>query len=182
MPCLGMCLGLQAMTIEFARNVMGLTGANSTEMDPTTPHPVIDLMHDQRDVTDKGGTMRLGAYYAILEPDTQGVRGLRRAGGQRAPPPPLRAQPQLQADASRPPGCAAAGSSPDRRLVEFIELADHPFWVGTQAHPEFKSRPDRPHPLFRELVVRRPGRAARRRSPQLFVVDETTLASCLRVA
>ena len=72
-PCLGLCLGLQAMTIEFARNVLGLTGANSTEMDPTTPHPVIDLMHDQRDVTDKGGTQRLGAYYAILEAGQPGA-------------------------------------------------------------------------------------------------------------
>ena len=71
MPCLGLCLGLQAMTIEFARNVLGLTDANSTEFDPTTQHPVIDLMHDQRDVTDKGGTMRLGAYYAVLEPGTK---------------------------------------------------------------------------------------------------------------
>ena len=95
MPCLGLCLGLQAMTIEFARNVLGLTDANSTEFDPTTQHPVIDLMHDQRDVTDKGGTMRLGAYYAVLEPGTKVARGLRRAGGQRAPPPPLRVQLEL---------------------------------------------------------------------------------------
>ena len=94
-PCLGLCLGLQAMTIEFARNVLGLTDANSTEMDPTTPHPVIDLMHDQRDVTDKGGTMRLGAYYAVLEPSTKVARGLRRARRQRAPPPPLRVQLEL---------------------------------------------------------------------------------------
>ena len=94
-PCLGLCLGLQAMTIEFARNVLGLADANSTEFDPTTQHPVIDLMHDQRDVTDKGGTMRLGAYYAVLEPGHQGRRGLRRAGRQRAPPPPLRVQLQL---------------------------------------------------------------------------------------
>ena len=93
----GICLGLQAMTIDFARNVMKLTGANSTEMDPDTPHPVIDLMHDQRDVSDKGGTQRLGAYYAILEPGTIVHRGLRRAGGQRAPSAPLRVERVVEA-------------------------------------------------------------------------------------
>ena len=94
-PCLGLCLGLHAMTVEFGRHVLGLTDANSTEMNPTTPHPVIDLMHDQRDVTDKGGTMRLGAYYAVLAPGNQGRRGLRRAGRQRASPPSMGVQPQL---------------------------------------------------------------------------------------
>ena len=113
-PCLGICLGLQAMTIDFARNVMGLTGANSTEMDPNTAHPVIDLMHDQRDVSDKGGTQRLGAYYAILEPGSRAHHGVRRAGGERAPPPPVGAQrhveaapggrrPALQRALARPP-------------------------------------------------------------------------------
>jgi CTP synthase len=150
-PCLGLCLGLQAMTIEFARNVLGLTDANSSEMDPSTAHPVIDLMHDQRDVTDKGGTQRLGAFYAILEGDSRVARAYGEAvvSERHRHRYELSSQwkPRLEAA-----GLRCSGMSPDRRLVEFIELVDHPFWVGTQAHPEFKSRPDRPHPLFRELV------------------------------
>jgi CTP synthase len=150
-PCLGLCLGLHCMTIEFARNVLGLTDANSTEFDPTTQHPVIDLMLDQRDVTDKGGTMRLGAYYAVLTPGTQvgdaygepvvSERHRHRYEFNSAYKARLEAQ-----------GFICSGISPDRRLVEYIELAGHPYWVGTQAHPEFKSRPDRPHPLFRDLI------------------------------
>ncbi len=169
-PCLGLCLGLQAMTIDFARNVMGLVGANSTEMDPDTPHPVIDIMHDQRDVTDKGGTQRLGAFYAILEPGTR----VYAAYGE--PVVSERHRHRYELNAHLKPrleaaGLRCSGLSPDRRLVEFVELDDHPFWVGTQAHPEFKSRPDRPHPLFRDLVN---AALARReaRAPHLFVVDE----------
>ncbi|CAN5633675.1 hypothetical protein BH24ACT5_BH24ACT5_18170 [soil metagenome] len=145
------CLGLQTMTIEFARNVLGLTDANSTEFDPTTQHPVIDLMNDQRDVTDKGGTMRLGAYYAVLEP------GTKVAAAYDEPVVSERHRHRYEFNSNyrarlADHGFVCSGTSPDRRLVEFIELADHPFWVGTQAHPEFKSRPERPHPLFRELV------------------------------
>jgi CTP synthase len=169
-PCLGICLGLQAMAVDFARHAMGLVGANSTEMDPTTPYPVIDLMHDQRDVADKGGTQRLGAYYAILEPDTR----VHRAYGE--PVVSERHRHRWELNAQWKPrleaaGLRCSGVSPDRRLVEFIELDDHPYWVATQAHPEFKSRPDRPHPLFRELV----GAALARReskAPHLFVVDD----------
>ena len=150
-PCLGLCLGLQTMTIEFARNVLGLADANSTEFDPTTQHPVIDLMHDQRDVTDKGGTMRLGAYYAVLEPGTK----VHEAYGEPVVSERHRHRyefnPNYRARLEAA-GFVCSGASPDRRLVEFIELRDHPYWVGTQAHPEFKSRPDRPHPLFRELI------------------------------
>ncbi len=150
-PCLGLCLGLHCMTIEFARNVLGLTDANSTEFDPNTQHPVIDLMLDQRDVTNKGGTMRLGAYYAVLTSGTHvgdaygepvvSERHRHRYEFNSAYKARLEAQ-----------GFLCSGISPDRRLVEFIELAGHPYWVGTQAHPEFKSRPDRPHPLFRDLI------------------------------
>ncbi|MEN9823526.1 MAG: synthase, partial [Actinomycetota bacterium] len=152
LPCLGICLGLQAMTVEFARNVMGLTDANSTEMNPSTPHPVIDLMHDQRDVSDKGGTQRLGAYYAILEPGTR----VHAAYGEPVVSERHRHRWELNASWKQrleTAGLRCSGVSPDRRLVEFIELDDHPFWVATQAHPEFKSRPDRPHPLFRELTA-----------------------------
>ena len=167
-PCLGLCLGLQAMTVDFARNVMGLVGANSTEMDPATPHPVIDLMHDQRDITDKGGTQRLGAFYAILSPDSR----VHRAYGE--PVVSERHRHRYELNAQLKPrleaaGLRCSGLSPDRRLVEFIELDDHPFWVATQSHPEFKSRPDRPHPLFRELAA---AALARReaRTPTLRVV------------
>jgi CTP synthase len=168
-PCLGLCLGLQAMTVDYARNVMGLTGANSTEMDPRTPHPVIDLMHDQRDVSDKGGTQRLGACFAILEPGTK----VHAAYGEPAISERHRHRYELNANLKpkfEAAGLRCSGVSPDRRLVDFIEMDTHPFWIGTQAHPEFKSRPDRAHPLFRELI-----RAALEfrasRSPQLFETD-----------
>jgi len=150
-PCLGICLGLQAMTIDFARNVLRLSGANSTEMDPLTPHAVIDLMHDQRDVSDKGGTQRLGSYYAILEAGSM----VQQAYGEPVVSERHRHRYELNASWKarfEAGGLRCSGISPDRRLVEFIELTEHPYWVGTQAHPEFKSRPDRPHPLFRELV------------------------------
>ena len=151
-PCLGLCLGLQAMTIEFARNVLGLAGANSTEFDPTTRHPVIDLMIDQRSITDKGGTMRLGAYYAVLTPGTK----VSEAYGEPVVSERHRHRYEFNSNYRarvEEAGLVCSGTSPDKRLVEFVELADHPFWVATQAHPEFKSRPDRPHPLFRELVA-----------------------------
>ncbi len=152
LPCLGLCLGLQAMTIEFARNVLGLVGANSTEFDPTTKFPVIDLMLDQRDVTEKGGTMRLGAYYAVLAPGTK----VADAYGEPVVSERHRHRYEFNShfrSRFEAAGFVCSGTSPDKRLVEFIELADHPFWVATQAHPEFKSRPDRPHPLFRELIA-----------------------------
>jgi CTP synthase len=151
LPCLGLCLGLHAMTVEFARDVLGLTDANSTEMDPTTQHPLIDLMHDQRDVTDKGGTMRLGTYYAVLEPGSK----VHEAYGEPVVSERHRHRYEFNANYRarlEEAGFICSGASPDRRLVEFIELRDHPYWVATQAHPEFKSRPDRPHPLFRDLI------------------------------
>ena len=151
LPCLGLCLGMQVMTIEYARHVLGMTDAHSTEFDPSTQHPVIDIMNDQRDVTDKGGTMRLGAYYAVLEPGSK----VANAYGESVESERHRhryefnSQYRTRFESS---GFVCSGTSPDRRLVEFIELKDHPFWVGTQAHPEFKSRPDRPHPLFRDMI------------------------------
>jgi CTP synthase len=150
-PCLGLCLGMQVMTIEFARNVLGLANANSTEFDPATTHPVIDLMHDQRDVSDKGGTMRLGAYYAVLAP------GSKVANAYGEPVVSERHRHRYEFNSAyrsrfEESGFLCSGTSPDRRLVEFIEAVDHPYWVGTQAHPEFKSRPDRAHPLFVGLI------------------------------
>jgi CTP synthase len=150
-PCLGLCLGMQVMTIEYARNVLGLSSANSTEFDPATTHPVIDLMHDQRDVSNKGGTMRLGAYYAVLTP------GSKVAEAYGEPVVSERHRHRYEFNSAyrtrfEENGFLCSGTSPDRRLVEFIEAVDHPYWVGTQAHPEFKSRPDRAHPLFVGLI------------------------------
>ena len=150
-PCLGLCLGMQVMTVEFARNVVGLTDANSTEFNAATPHPVIDLMNDQREVTDKGGTMRLGAYYAVLTPGTK----VANAYGEPVVSERHRHRYEFNSNYRariEEAGLLCSGTSPDKRLVEFVELENHPFCVGTQAHPEFKSRPDRPHPLFRELI------------------------------
>ncbi|MFM9226116.1 MAG: CTP synthase [Actinomycetota bacterium] len=150
-PCLGLCLGMQVMTIEFARHVLGMSDANSTEFEPSTTHPVIDLMVDQRDVTMKGGTMRLGAYYAVLQPGTK----VAEAYGETVVSERHRHRYEFNytmRSRFEESGLLCSGTSPDKRLVEFVELVDHPFWVGTQAHPEFKSRPDRAHPLFRELI------------------------------
>jgi CTP synthase len=169
-PCLGLCLGLQMMTIEYARNVLGLTGANSTEFDPATPHPVIDLMDSQRDVTDKGGTMRLGAYIAELVPGSQAAQAYGKTVVSERHRHRYEFNPRYRGKFEGS-DLVFSGSSPDGRLVEFIELRGHPFWVGTQAHPELKSRPTRPAPLFRELVGAALDRAEGRR-PHLFPVDE----------
>ena len=165
LPCLGLCLGMQVMTIEFARHVLGLTDAHSTEFDPSTQYPVIDIMNDQRDVTDKGGTMRLGAYYAVLQPDSK----VAQAYGETVVSERHRHRFEFNSQfRSRFEGAGflCSGTSPDKRLVEFIELLDHPFWIGTQAHPEFKSRPDRPHPLFKGLVESALARADSRSTPR----------------
>jgi len=171
-PCLGLCLGLHVMVVDAARNLAGLAGANSTEVDSLTPHPVIDLMDDQQGVTDKGGTMRLGAYPAMLVPGSvvAGAYGVEVVSERHRHRYEFNARYQSRLEEA---GLVCSGSSPDGRLVEFIELSshDHPFWVGTQAHPEFKSRPDRAHPLFRSLV----GAALERaegREPRLIDIDE----------
>ncbi|MDH3681066.1 MAG: CTP synthase [Acidimicrobiia bacterium] len=154
MPCLGLCLGMQVMTVEFARNVLGLSGANSSEFDTqdtTTPYPVIDLMESQQDVTDKGGTMRLGAYVAVLEPDSQVAKIYDQTVVSERHRHRYEFNPRFKSRFEEA-GFRCSGSSPDGQLVEFIELEGHPFWIGTQAHPELKSRPDRPAPLFRAFV------------------------------
>ena len=169
-PCLGICLGMQVMTVEFARNVLGLSGANSTEFDPSTPHPVIDLMDSQREITNKGGTMRLGAYIAQLEPGSK----VAQAYGTTVVSERHRHRYEFNpAYRRRFEGTAfkLSGTSPDGRLVEFIELEDHPFWVATQAHPEFKSRPTNPAPLFRDLIGAAKARA-QGRNPQLIELGD----------
>ena len=168
-PCLGLCLGLQCMVIEFARNVCGLQGANSTEFDPQSPHPIINLMDSQRDVTDMGGTMRLGVYPARLATDSR----VAAIYGDTFVYERHRHRWEFNNDYRQrveEHGLRCSGVSPDGRLVEFVELDDHPFWVGTQAHPEFKSRPDRPGPLFRALIGAALARAEGR-NPHLLPVD-----------
>ncbi len=153
-PFLGLCLGLQCAVIEYARDVCGLAGANSSEFDPTSPHPVIDLMDEQKSVVDMGGTMRLGAYPARLAPGTQ----VRTAYGEEFVYERHRHRYELNnryRQVLEEHGLVLSGASPDGLLVEFVELpaSVHPFFVATQAHPEFKSRPNRPHPLFAAFVA-----------------------------
>jgi CTP synthase len=146
-PFLGLCLGLQCAVIEFARSQLGLTEANSSEFDPMTPHPVIDLMEAQHSVEDMGGTMRLGLYAARLEPESRA----RDLYGEELVYERHRHRYEVN-NRYRPDlenaGMLMAGVSPDERLVEIIELPSHPYFVASQFHPEFKSRPDDPHPLF----------------------------------
>jgi CTP synthase len=150
-PTLGLCMGMQCMVIELARTALGTEDANSTEFDAFTPHPVIDLLPEQRDIADKGGTMRLGSYPCVLEAGS--LAG--RAYGQ-----PIvleRHRHRYEFNNSYRELLAAhgmkfSGLSPDGRLVEIVEIPDHPFYLGTQFHPEFKSRPNRPHPLFANFV------------------------------
>ncbi|MBU0990528.1 MAG: CTP synthase, partial [Proteobacteria bacterium] len=150
-PFLGLCLGLQLAVIEFARNVCNLTGASSTEMDPDTPHPVIDILPEQKEVTDKGGTMRLGAYPATLTEGTL-VHSLYRSTevSERH-----RHRYEVNPDYHlflQENGMIFSGTSPDGRLVEFIELPQLRFFAATQAHPELKSRMEGPAPLFYGFV------------------------------
>jgi CTP synthase len=171
-PFLGLCLGMQCAVVEFARNVCGLAGANSSEFDHATPHPVIDLMDDQREVVDKGGTMRLGAYPAVLAAGSI----VREAYGQEVVYERHRHRYEFNPRYRRrleEAGLRASGASPDDRLVEFVELdrAVHPFFVATQAHPEFKSRPNRPHPLFAGLIRAALARAEAR-MPRLPLPEE----------
>ena len=171
-PCLGLCLGMQVMTIEYARNVLGLSGAHSTEFNPSTPHPVIDLMESQRDVTDMGGTMRLGAYIAELKEGSQVATAYGKTIVSERHRHRYEFNPKFRKRFNESE-FVCSGESPDGRLVEFIELPSHPFWIGTQAHPEFKSRPDRPAPLFTAFISAVADRAAGR-NPQLIELDETS--------
>jgi CTP synthase len=171
-PMLGLCLGLQCAVIEFARSVLGMGEANSTEFDPSTPDPVIDLMASQEDVEDMGGTMRLGLYAAKLGEGSK-VRAMYDK--------------ELVYERHRHrwevnnryrkdlegAGMRLSGLSPDDNLVEYIELIDHPYFVATQAHPEFRSRPDDPHPLFVGLIRA----AAARREGITVVIEESSVST-----
>ncbi len=151
-PYLGLCLGMQVMVVEAARAALGTDAVNSTENDPETPNPVISLLSEQQGIEDKGGTMRLGSYVCRLLPGTKahaayGVDEVRERHRHRYEF--NNAYKGLLEDF----GLVFSGASPDGSLVEISEIGDHPYMVGTQFHPEFRSRPDRPHPLFRDLVA-----------------------------
>ena len=151
-PYLGLCLGLQVMVIEWARNVLGLAGANSSELDPNTPHPVIHIMPEQRSVTDLGGTMRLGGYPCRPQ---KGSRTQRAYGNEEIQE---RHRHRFEVNNNyreglEQSGLIVGGLSPDGKLVETAEVKGHNFMVGVQFHPEFRSRPNRPHPLFCEFIA-----------------------------
>jgi CTP synthase len=158
-PYFGVCYGLQMAVVEAARNLAGLAGANSTEVDPKTPHPVIDYMEGQGARAGSGGTMRLGAYPCIVTPDTLAARAYGRTEVSERHRHRLEVNP-LYHQVLRDAGLVISGMSPDGRLVEIIEYPDHPWFLGCQFHPEFQSTPFEPHPLFRSFV----GAAVRRRT------------------
>lgn len=151
-PYLGICLGMQIAIIEFARDVLGLEGANSAEINPETPYPVIDILPEQKDVTDMGGTMRLGQYPCTLNPESKsyelyGASMIYERHRHR-----YEVNNDYRADLLKG-GMIFAGTSPDNHIVEMVEIPNHPWFVAGQFHPEFKSRPNRPHPLFRGFVT-----------------------------
>ena len=160
-PFLGICLGLQCAVIEFARNVCGLPGANSSEFDPAAEHPVIDLLPEQKQVTDLGGTMRLGAQPCHVRPGTKAWEAYGEPVVYERHRHRYEVNPAYH-DALQAGGLVFSAMSPDGRLVEMIELEDHPFFVAGQFHAELKSRPTRPHPLYRDFVG---AAVARRHAP-----------------
>jgi CTP synthase len=152
LPFFGICLGMQMATVEYARDVLGLQDAHSTEMIPDTPHPVIDMMAEQKKITAKGGTMRLGSYPCRIEPGTLAHR--------------IYGESQIHErhrhryefnndylDRYQTAGMVASGKNPDSGLVEIMELPNHPFFIGVQFHPELKSSVERPHPIFVHFVA-----------------------------
>jgi CTP synthase len=160
LPFFGICLGMQMAVIEYARNVLGLKAAHSTEMDPDTPHPVIDLMEEQKKVTDKGGTMRLGSYDCLTESDSlvrriYGSENIRERHRHRWE------FNNAYLDAFTKAGMRASGRNPESGLVEVVEIPSHPFFIGVQYHPELKSTVEKPHPVFVQFI-----KAAKRHAEQ----------------
>jgi len=150
-PYLGICLGMQLAVIEYARNVAGLVSANSLEFDPKTPDPVIALMPDQKDVRNIGGTLRLGACPCVLEKGSlaEGLYGTDRISERHRHRYEVN---NAYRDVLTSHGMLFSGTSPDGRIAEMCEIPSHPFFIATQAHPEFRSRPNKPHPLFAGFV------------------------------
>lgn len=152
-PFLGICLGMQLAVVEYARNMAGLKGAHSTELDENTEYPVIDLMPEQKEISNMGGTMRLGAYPCKIQDES--VYAKEAYGGAELISERHRHRYEMNndyRDKLKNAGLTIAGTSPDGRLVEIVEVNDHPWFVGVQFHPEFKSRPNRPHPLFKQFI------------------------------
>jgi len=174
-PYLGICLGMQIQVIEFARHVLGLSDAQSTEFTHSSSAPVISLLAEQMDVTDLGGTMRLGAWPAMLDEGSQVAElyGTTVVSERHRHRYEFNARYRDQFEAA---GMRCSGNSPDGRLVEFVELPGHAYFVGTQAHPEFKSRPDRPHPLFLGLIK---AAALRKEGREPHIIDPSTVDSTL---
>jgi CTP synthase len=150
-PFLGICFGMQLACCEFARHVAGLEGANSREVEPNTPHPVIDLLPGQEKIADKGATMRLGAYPCVLKEGSraQAIYGSREISERHRHRYEFNASYRERLEKA---GLVFSGMSPDGRLAEIIELPDHPFFIAAQFHPEFASKPFAPHPLFKAFV------------------------------
>lgn len=151
-PYLGICLGMQIAIIEFARNVLGLKNANSAEINPETPYPVIDILPEQKEVTDMGGTMRLGQYPCVLNPESKSFSLYESSMIYER----HRHRYEVNNDYRNEllgGGMIFAGTSPDNHIVEMVEIPEHPWFVACQFHPEFKSRPNKPHPLFRGFVT-----------------------------
>jgi len=176
-PYLGLCLGMQTMTIEYARNVLGWEDANSTEFDNTTAHPVIDLMPDQQALSEVGGTMRLGHYPCVLENGTIAAMAYGNPQG----PVDERHRHRFEVnnalrDELEDAGMIFSGLSPDGRLVEVAEVKGHPFMVGSQYHPEFQSRPNDPHPLF-DAFIKATIAHQRKEFPELKEVEQSPIAS-----
>jgi len=175
-PYLGICLGMQVAVAEFARNVAGMEGANSTEFDIETPYPVIDLLPEQKEVADLGGTMRLGADPIKLHADTRAREMYGEAVIYERHRHRYEVNNLLRKRLTNASGLVVSGTSPDERLVEVIELEDHPFFVASQFHPEFKSRPERPAPLFRDFIAASLERADARSGAASDATHEPTAA------
>ena len=151
-PYLGLCLGMQVSIIEYARHVCGMRDAHSIELDPNTTHPVIALMPDQNGVEDIGGTLRLGSYPCILDKDSKAYQEYQSEEISER----HRHRYEFNNDYRQvliENGLKLCGLSPDGRIVEMVEIPDHPWFIATQAHPELKSRPNRPHPLFHGFIA-----------------------------
>jgi CTP synthase len=150
-PYFGICLGMQMAVVEYARNICSLAKANSSEFDSQTPYPVIDLLPEQREVKDMGASMRLGAYPCVVSPDSFAFA----AYGQKEISERHRHRYEFNNDYKKiltDKGLLITGVSPDGRLAEIVEIKDHPWFLGCQFHPEFKSRPTKPHPLFSKFI------------------------------
>lgn len=150
-PFFGICLGMQLASVEFARNVVGLEGAHSSEIDPDTKHPIIDLLPEQKEIEDLGGTLRLGLYPCKLAENTKAYKAYQDEVIYERHRHRYEFNNQYR-QAMEEAGFVFSGTSPDGRLVEIIELKDHPWFVASQFHPEFTSRPTRPQPLFRDFI------------------------------